>query len=289
MATAKKKGLGRGLDALLDPYVAPETEQKAGVLEVDIHSIDTNREQPRKNFDESALQELADSIKVHGIVQPLIVREKNGRYQIVAGERRFRAARLAKLSTVPVLTVDYDDAKMQEVALIENIQREDLNPIEEASAIRFLMQQHDMTQEEVSSRLGKSRPAVANALRLLQLPAEVIDLVREGTISAGHGRAIAGVSDKAMQKKLAEETVHLGYSVRALESRIKNLGEEKPAKAKKDKGEKLSPDLKALETQFREKLGTKVQLMGSAQKGKIVIEYYSADDLQTVFDCIIGE
>ena len=237
-AEKKKKGLGRGLDALLDPYVdvAASAEQGGGVREVDIHDIDTNREQPRKTFDEAALSELAESIKVHGIVQPLIVREKNGRFQIVAGERRFRAARLAKLKTVPVLTVDYDDAKMQEVALIENIQREDLNPIEEASAIRFLMQQHDMTQEEVSTRIGKSRPAVANALRLLQLPETVVDLVREGTISAGHGRAIAGVSDKALQQKLADETVRLGYSVRALESRIKNLSVDKPQK-KTDKGD----------------------------------------------------
>lgn len=285
----KKKGLGRGLDALLDPYVAPESEQRTGVLEVDIHMIDTNREQPRKKFDEAALEELAESIKVHGIVQPLIVREKNGRYQIVAGERRFRAARLAKLNTVPVLTVDYDDAKMQEVALIENIQREDLNPIEEASAIRFLMQQHDMTQEEVANRIGKSRPAVANALRLLALPAAVVDLVREGTISAGHGRAIAGVSDETVQQKLADETVRLGYSVRALESRIKNLGVEQPPKKKKESGSKLSADLKAVETSFREKLGTKVSLQGTGEKGKLVIEYFSADDLQNIYECILGK
>jgi len=291
-AAGKKKGLGRGLDALLDPYVELASENKGqnGVREIDIHDIDTNREQPRKYFDEDALSELAESIKVHGIVQPLIVREKNGRFQIVAGERRFRAARLAKLKTVPVLTVDYDDAKMQEVALIENIQREDLNPIEEASAIRFLMQQHDMTQEEVSTRIGKSRPAVANALRLLQLPAAVIDLVREGTISAGHGRAIAGVSDHAMQEKLADETVRLGYSVRALESRIKNLGEAKPdKKAGKDAGAKLSADLKAVETALREKLGTKVKIAGNEQKGKLVIEYFSKDDLSNIYDCIIGE
>lgn len=162
----KKRGLGRGLDALLDPYVETASEQRPSVLEVDIRSIDTNAQQPRKQFEEEALKELAASIATHGIVQPLIVKEQNGRYLIVAGERRFRAARMAKLSTVPVLVVDYDDAKMHEVSLIENIQREDLNPIEEAAAIRFLMQQHDMTQEEVSERIGKSRPAVANALRL---------------------------------------------------------------------------------------------------------------------------
>lgn len=289
MASVKKKGLGRGLDALLDPYVETADQKQSGVLEVDIHSIDTNRNQPRKQFDEDALQELAESIKVHGIVQPLIVREKGGRYQIVAGERRFRAARLAKLATVPVLTVDYDDAKMQEVALIENIQREDLNPIEEASAIRFLMQQHDMTQEEISARIGKSRPAVANSLRLLQLPETVVDLVRNGTISAGHGRAIAGVGDQATQQKLADETMRLGYSVRALESRIKNLNEETKKTAAPKKKEQLSADLKAVESEIREALGTKVTLSGTAKKGKIVIEYYSAEDFNAVYERIVRE
>ena len=149
-----KKGLGRGLDALLDPYMESEESAQRSVIEVDIRRIDTNRQQPRKNFDEDALKELADSISIHGVVQPLIVKKKGERYTIVAGERRFRAARMAKLEKVPVLLVDYNDAEMQEVALIENIQREDLNPVEEAAAIQFLMKQHDMTQEEVSTRLG---------------------------------------------------------------------------------------------------------------------------------------
>ena len=199
-----KKGLGRGLDALLEPYAAPQAE--AGrVLEISVRDIDTNRAQPRKSFDEAALRELADSIRVHGVVQPLLVKPNGGRYTIVAGERRFRAARLAGLAAVPALAVEYDDAKMQEVALIENLQREDLNPIEEAAAIRFLMQQHDLTQEEVSARLGKSRPAIANALRLLGLEKDVLELVRDGTLSAGHGRALAAVEDAAQQKKLADE------------------------------------------------------------------------------------
>ena len=193
-----KKGLGRGLDALLEPYAAPQAE--AGrVLEISVRDIDTNRAQPRKSFDEAALRELADSIRVHGVVQPLLVKPNGGRYTIVAGERRFRAARLAGLAAVPALAVEYDDAKMQEVALIENLQREDLNPIEEAAAIRFLMQQHDLTQEEVSARLGKSRPAIANALRLLGLEKDVLELVRDGTLSAGHGRALAAVEDGAVE------------------------------------------------------------------------------------------
>ena len=202
-----KKGLGRGLDALLEPYAGPEADRDAAnrVLEISVRDIDTNRAQPRKSFDEAALRELADSIRVHGVVQPLLVRPNGSRYTIVAGERRFRAARLAGLETVPVLAAEYDEAQMQEVALIENLQREDLNPVEEAAAIRFLMQQHDLTQEEVSERLGKSRPAIANALRLLNLDRNVLELVRTGALSAGHGRALAAVTDAATQKRLADE------------------------------------------------------------------------------------
>lgn len=284
---AARKGLGRGLDALLDPYMEENTEKKPGVQEVDVRLIDTNAQQPRKQFEEEALKELAASIRQHGIVQPLIVKEQNGRYLIVAGERRFRAARMAKLETVPVLTVDYDEAKIHEVALIENIQREDLNPIEEATAIRFLMQQHDMTQEEVAERIGKSRPAVANALRLLQLPQPVLALVREGTISAGHGRAIAGIADAATQQKIADECVRLGYSVRALESRIKNLDADKPQKAKKAQPA-LTPVLSDLEEGFRERLGTKVKIAGSEKRGKITIEYFSEDDLQRIYEALNG-
>ena len=284
---AARKGLGRGLDALLDPYMEENTEKKTGVQEVDVRLIDTNAQQPRKQFEEEALKELAASIRQHGIVQPLIVKEQNGRYLIVAGERRFRAARMAKLETVPVLTVDYDEAKIHEVALIENIQREDLNPIEEATAIRFLMQQHDMTQEEVAERIGKSRPAVANALRLLQLPQPVLALVREGTISAGHGRAIAGIADAATQQKIADECVRLGYSVRALESRIKHLDADKPKKAKKAHPA-LTPVLSDLEEGFRERLGTKVKIAGSEKRGKITIEYFSEDDLQRIYEALNG-
>ena len=283
----KKRGLGRGLDALLDPYVEVASEQRPSVLEVDIRSIDTNAQQPRKQFEEEALKELAASIATHGIVQPLIVKEQNGRYLIVAGERRFRAARMAKLSTVPVLVVDYDDAKMHEVSLIENIQREDLNPIEEAAAIRFLMQQHDMTQEEVSERIGKSRPAVANALRLLQLPEPVLSLVRDGTLSAGHGRALAGVQDRKIQEKLAEECVRLGYSVRALESRVKNFMTDRPKQRKEAIA--LSSELRNIEDCFRQRLGTKVKISGTEGKGKITIEYYSASDLQHIYESIVKD
>jgi len=283
---AQKKALGRGLDALLDPYSLSVDERKqsgGGVLTVNVREIDTNAQQPRKQFGEEALAELAASIKVHGIVQPLIVKKKNGRYLIIAGERRFRAARMAGLNEVPVLVADYDETQIHEVSLIENIQREDLNPIEEAAAIRFLMKQHDMTQEEVASRLGKSRPAVANSLRLLQLPESVVERLKDGTLSAGHGRALAGLTDSAETEKLAEETVRLGYSVRTLEERIKHLNDRKKPQARREKP-KLSGDLQRLEEAFRESLGTKVVLQGSDARGKITIEYYNREDLERIYE-----
>ena len=191
---AAKRGLGRGLDALLDPHVMddPADHQNQGVKEVDILSIDTNRQQPRKNFSEESLNELAASIRTHGIVQPLIVIQKGDRYLIVAGERRFRAARIAKLKKVPVIVVDYDEKKTQEISLIENIQRENLNPIEEAFAIRFLMQEYDLTQEELSERLGKSRPVIANSLRLLSLPESIMEMIKEVRFQQGMGGRLPG-------------------------------------------------------------------------------------------------
>lgn len=285
-----KKGLGRGLDALLEPYAGPEADRDAAnrVLEISVRDIDTNRAQPRKSFDEAALRELADSIRVHGVVQPLLVRPNGSRYTIVAGERRFRAARLAGLETVPVLAAEYDEAQMQEVALIENLQREDLNPVEEAAAIRFLMQQHDLTQEEVSERLGKSRPAIANALRLLNLDRNVLELVRSGALSAGHGRALAAVTDAATQERLADECVRLGYSVRALESRVRNLqAGKKPSK--KAAPAPHSGDLAQAERALRDRLGTRVRIAGDERRGRITIEYYSADDLQRIYERIVDE
>lgn len=289
---AQKTGLGRGLDALLNPYTASVEEQAssgAGVLQVNVREIDTNALQPRKQFDETSLNELAASIRTHGIVQPLIVKQKGSRYMIIAGERRFRAARLAGLTDVPVLVTDYDEAQIHEVSLIENIQREDLNPIEEAAAIRFLMKQHDMTQEEVSARLGKSRPAIANSLRLLQLPESVIDLLRSGALSAGHGRTLAGLNDGGQVEQLAKECVEKEYSVRALEEKIRQLSEKKkPAPAAKKEKPALSAELQGLEESFRESLGTKVSLSGSAVRGKITIEYFSREDLERVYDKLAG-
>ena len=280
---AMKKGLGRGLDALLGDYTQPTPE---GVQELDIHLIDTNAGQPRKDFDQEKLQELADSIRQHGVVQPILLRQNGERYVIVAGERRFRAARLAGLEKVPAIVKDLDEAQVMEVALIENLQREDLNPIEEAAAIRFLMQQHDLTQEEVSKRLSKSRPAIANSLRLLTLPEPVQAYLRNGKLQAGHARALAGLQDPEAQAVLADKIVGEGLSVRAAESLAREQGEKPPRQKKESPA--ADPDLAAAEASLREWLGTKVSIQGSSQRGRIVIEYYNAELLQGIYDLLRG-
>lgn len=280
---AMKKGLGRGLDALLGDYTQPTPE---GVQELDIHLIDTNAGQPRKEFDQEKLLELADSIRQHGVVQPIILRQKGERYVIVAGERRFRAARLAGLEKVPAIVKDLDEAQVMEVALIENLQREDLNPIEEAAAIRFLMQQHDLTQEEVSKRLSKSRPAIANSLRLLTLPEPVQAYLRNGKLQAGHARALAGLQDPEAQAVLADKIVGEGLSVRAAESLAREQGQKPPRQKKEPPA--TDPDLAAAEASLREWLGTKVSIQGNSQRGRIVIEYYNAELLQGIYDLLRG-
>lgn len=280
---AMKKGLGRGLDALLGDYTQPTPE---GVQELDIHLIDTNAGQPRKDFDQEKLLELADSIRQHGVVQPILLRQKGERYVIVAGERRFRAARLAGLEKVPAIVKDLDEAQVMEVALIENLQREDLNPIEEAAAIRFLMQQHDLTQEEVSKRLSKSRPAIANSLRLLTLPEPVQAYLRNGKLQAGHARALAGLQDPEAQAVLADKIVGEGLSVRAAESLAREQGQKPPRQKKEPPA--TDPDLAAAEASLREWLGTKVSIQGSSQRGRIVIEYYNAELLQGIYDLLRG-
>lgn len=280
---AMKKGLGRGLDALLGDYTQPTPE---GVQQVDIRRIDTNAGQPRKDFDQEKLQELADSIRQHGVVQPILLRQNGERYVIVAGERRFRAARLAGLEKVPAIVKDLDEAQVMEVALIENLQREDLNPIEEAAAIRFLMQQHDLTQEEVSRRLSKSRPAIANSLRLLTLPEPVQAYLRNGKLQAGHARALAGLQDPEAQAVLADKIVGEGLSVRAAESLAREQGQKPPRQKKEPPA--TDPDLAAAEASLREWLGTKVSIQGSSQRGRIVIEYYNAELLQGIYDLLRG-
>ena len=289
---AMKKGLGRGLDALLGDYTAAPPE---GVRQTDVYLIDTNADQPRKTFDEEKLKELADSIARYGMVQPIIVRQNGERFVIVAGERRFRAARLAGLTQVPVIVKALDDAEVMEVALIENLQRENLNPIEEAAAIRFLMEQHDLTQEEVAKRLAKSRPAIANSLRLLNLDDGVQDYVREGKLSAGAARALVAVKDARKQRTLAQEASLRGLSVREVERRANAANNEEEIRRMKaeQKAEATrgcsSNDLYAAQEQLRERLGTRVAINGTEEQGKLVIEYYSKDMLEGLYELLMRQ
>ena len=281
---AAKKALGRGLDVLLDELDLEE-QQNGSIEQVSLYDIDTNPDQPRKTFDEEKLNELAASIKRHGVVQPLIVKQNGTRYTIIAGERRFRAARIAGLSTVPVLVSDMDENAIMEVALVENIQRENLNPIEEAAAIRLLMEQHDLTQEEVSARIGKSRPAIANALRLLSLDKPVAEMIKTGKLSAGHGKMLAGIADAAQQRALAEKAVEKDWSVRRLENELQFASWEKKPKVKQE----YSPEFRAAIRAMRNKLKTKVSVEGTEEKGRIVISYFSPDDLETIYQAIVGD
>lgn len=284
---AKKKGLGRGLDALL-----PEADELLPnvVQEIPVGDIDPNTEQPRRSFPEEAMTQLSASVKEQGILQPLLVVEQpGGRYRIVAGERRWRAARQAGLATVPCMVRDMDMIRQMEVSLIENLQREDLNPMEEAAAIRALMQQCGYTQETVAARLSKSRPVIANLLRLLTLPKEVAQMVREGQLSAGHARVLAGLEREEDKIALARETLAKGYSVRQLEqlAALRREAESHGQAAHKVKNARpLPPELKELEGRVRETLGMRTTLSGNAKKGKIVLQYYSQEELERLYEVL---
>ncbi len=278
----KKTGLGRGLDALfLDNEETIENKEN-GVNEVNIADIEPDRNQPRYNFDEEKLSELADSIREHGIITPLIVSPiDNGRYRIIAGERRWRAARIAGVNKLPVVVKELSKKEIAEIALVENLQREDLNAIEEAKGYKRLMEEFDMTQAGLAQRVGKSRPVIANAIRLLSLPEEVVDMLEKGEITSGHGKVLLGVEDRDALIKLADVCKNDGISVRELERRVKGLDAPKPKKKQKD------INIAALERKMTEALGRKVKVNGDANKGKLVIEYYSTDDLNKLFDNLI--
>ncbi len=287
MATNKKnKGLGKGLDSLFGSFEARENDV---VRMISVNLIDNNPDQPRKAFNEERLNELAESISQHGIVQPLIVRKNGDRFGIIAGERRFRAARIAGLTEVPAIVRDMDGREVMEVALIENIQRENLNPIEEAAAIRFLMKEHDLTQEEVAKRLAKSRPAIANSVRLLQLPDPVQNYLREGRIQPGHARVLASITDEELLEKTAEKCAESGWSVRETEEQVKKAITLAELHKRPRKRRRLSNDLSAARSRLRERLGTRVEIQGDENKGKIVIEYYTGDGLQSIYETIMGE
>ena len=282
---AMERGLGRGLGALLGD--AALQSQEGGSLSLPISQVEPGLKQPRKRFDEESLQDLADSIRIHGVIQPLTVRRlSSGYYQIIAGERRWRAAKLAGLTEVPAVIIEADDRKVMELGLIENLQREDLNPIEEANGYKVLMDEYGLTQEEVAQRVGKSRPAVANALRLLALPDPVHQLLEEGKLSAGHARAILAAPTGELQKKLAQKVIAEDLSVRQTEALAKRLaaGEKEPPSP--PPGPDLSIYLRAAEKSLAARFGRKVNIISGKKKGKIELEYYNPEDLNTLLDLL---
>lgn len=275
------KGLGSGLGALFGDDALVNDRMECVFLPVT--KVEPSADQPRKYFDELALAELADSINKHGIIQPLTVRKLNsGRYQIIAGERRWRAARQAGLSELPCIIIEVDDISATEIALIENLQREDLNPIEEAEGFQTLIEVYKLTQEEAASRVGKSRPAVANALRLLTLPKEIKEFLEQGIISAGHARAIMAVQ-KEKQLDFARRIIEDGMSVRQAEVQAKKISCEKVVKKDSPSGVDYIHDV---ETRLTKSLGRKVKIIGKAEKGKFQIEYYNSDDLELVIEAL---
>ena len=281
---ASQKGLGKGLGALLGDF-SEEPLEKSAYQQLPIYKVEPNPDQPRQDFDEEELQALADSLTVHGIIQPLTVREMpNGYYQIIAGERRWRAARMANLSDVPAVIIEADDKKAMELALIENLQRQDLNPLEEALGYQTLMNEYGLTQEEAAGRVGKSRPAVANALRLLGLCPEVQERVRKGELSAGHARAILQLKSEKKQQEAAQKIVALGLSVRQAELLCKNMSKE-PVPQKK---EVFAVDYVAeCEKSLSKHLGRGVKIVNGKRKGRFELEFYGQEDLQNLLDALM--
>ncbi|HOA79804.1 MAG TPA: ParB/RepB/Spo0J family partition protein [Defluviitaleaceae bacterium] len=270
-----KRGLGKGLSALISTDLTDENQVKV----VSINDIEPNKEQPRKLFDEDKLEELSTSIKEHGIIQPLIVKKEEDYYVIVAGERRWRAARMAGLKEIPVLIQDYTTKEVMEISLVENIQREDLNAIEEAKAYEALINNFSLTQEELAARVGKSRSAIANTLRLLQLDESIQELIIQQQITEGHGRAILRLPDKKSQLELVEKIIKNSMSVRETEKKVNEILDKPQKKKVKNKKEVI---YREIEEKIKNILGTKVQITKGKKKGKIEIEYYNENDLERI-------
>ena len=286
---APKGGLGTGLEAIFGEaaaHIEPDTAgQQTDFVYLPISKVEANVDQPRKYFDESALHELAESIREHGIIQPLTVRKlSSGYYQIIAGERRWRAARLAGLKDIPCRVMDADEQKRTEIALIENLQREDLNPLEEAEGYKTLVEAFGLTQEEVATRVGKSRPAVANVLRLLSLGKDIKPLVESGELSAGHARALLKVRGQEEQRALAQKVIQDGLSVRQTESLADKWGKEE--KSKPEKPKPFVDYTKEVEQQLSRSLGRKVKIVAGRKKGRLEIDYYDPDDLEVVIKAL---
>ena len=287
----KFNGLGRGLDAIFldNSLEEDEVSKENQVSLIKLSMIDPKSDQPRKYFDKDALEELAASIAENGRLQPILVREyADSRYQIIAGERRFRASKLAGLSEIPAIVLDKDDRKVAEIALIENIQREDLNPVEEAMAFRSLIKEYDLTQEELSERVGKSRSAIANTLRLLDLPEEVLTMVASGELSAGHARTLLGVKDRDNMLILADKTIEFDYSVRQLEDEVRRMNKPK----KEDPAEEELPVVdyfREMEVRIMSHLGRKVKIDGKGRKKSITLFYEDNEDLDELLTTICGK
>lgn len=288
---AKKTGLGKGLDSLIP--VHNNTEKEMAVVEkvvekktdtvLRITEIEPNKGQPRKNFNEDALEELADSIKQFGLIQPLVVQKRDGYYEIIAGERRWRAAKKAGLKEVPVIIRNYTDEEMMEIALIENLQREDLNPIEEAQAYKKLINDYKLKQDEIAEKVSKSRVAITNSMRLLKLSEKVQDMIVDEMISSGHGRALLALNDKKMQEELANRIFDEKLSVRETEQIVKALNNPKEKKNKEEYSDNFVYE--KIENEFKEIIGTNVSIKRKSQdKGKIEIDYYSTEDLERIID-----
>ena len=296
MATVKKGGLGRGLDALFAdvPVKEPAAEKNQNekksaddrdrIQYIKIHDIMPNANQPRKTFNEEKIGELADSIKEHGIIQPIVVRKREKGYEIVAGERRWRAAIKAELSQVPCLVRELNDEQNMLIAIIENMQREDLNPIEEAEGLRQMSETFGMTQEQISKSLGKSRPYITNSMRLLKLPDYIRDSIAEGQLSAGHGRTLITVTDEKIRRELWQRIVSEGLSVREAEKLSSSGGKHKKKKPAASK--KKIPDVLRVEAELKEVLGTRVSINKKGNKGKIEIEYYSSEELERLIEML---
>ena len=282
---SKKSGLGKGLGALIPEEINEDVPNDNNINKLSMDLIKPNSGQPRKRFDEEAIIQLSQSIKEHGLIQPIIVKEDNSVYTIVAGERRWRAAKLAGLKDIPAIIMDLSDKDVLEISLIENIQRQDLNPIEEAKAYKKLLDDFKLTQEDLSKRIGKSRTAIANCLRLLNLDKRVQDYLIDGVISEGHGRAILPLTDNELQYKVSQTVIDENLSVRETEKLIRELSNTKSHNKKKE-NKSNNPYYMDLKNRLEELFGTKVYLNTKKNKGKIEIEYYSEEDLQRILDIL---
>lgn len=297
--TIQKRRIGKGLEALMGDNVSDEKRPGEQVLEADVFLVDNNPSQPRKKFDGEKLEELAQSIRAHGIMQPLIVAKEGERYRIVAGERRFRAAKIAGLSKIPVIVREFDDRDKLELALIENVQREDLNPIEQARALKTLIENYNLTQNELSRRVGKNRSTIANLMRLLELPDSVVKMVEDGDLSGGHARALLSLKENYKTaeynndqiERAALAAVTGGWSVRDTESYVKSASDaadknEDEKSKKPNTANDHNGDFGYAEEKMSEALETRVQIKGNNNKGKIIIDYYSREQLEQLYEAI---